>query len=744
MLNDKEYYAFISYSHKDEEWAKWLQHEFEHYHLPTTLNGVSNLPDKFRPIFRDVDELSGGELKPQISYALRSSAYLVIICSPNSAKSPYVNDEIREFVEIGKELGVDNVSNIFPFIVDGIPHSKENPRDECFPQALIDLPTELIAGDVTKHGREHAFVKILSGTLQKSHIGFSTLWNQFERDRIESERREREKRDKLLLLESRYLSEKALDVAHEDSQLAKMLVLRALPEDLIDFEDRPYCIEAESALRIVYNYRTFHWKVPDAKFIRLLSNKDVLVSCSRDGAIMLWDVVTGKTIGAPILLRNGIVADAVLNRSGKVLAIGYEDGNIILSNIQTNQLVTSLDANFGIIKSLLFTNDDNLLIIRSESAIWIWDIENGCLYSKIHETKINGIAIDNNNQWMALAAYSPFAIKIYDLKSKEKIKEISKAHSESLISVNFSPDGKKIVSAAYDGKFKVWDWMNDESVLSKIVGRVSGAYGPIVYSAQYDKDGKSILTVSQDNVIRIWDAVSGKLDRELVENTNSCLQAVFNTDNNLIISKYSDNFIRIWDFVPKVPYKIVGRARAIGFDEYTMFGNIKLIKSKCDIKITDILNGEIIRTLKGHKKNVADARFSPDGTKIVSASYDGTAKIWDFNTGEQIGGDYIGHTEYPISAAFSPDGKLIITASFKEIKVWDVETSMQLGMDLTCFEDFNNVMFSKDGRIIIAETENDYDVAYDWLPVRELIDKAKQQVNSRQFTDAEKKKYYID
>lgn len=90
------------------------------------------------------------------------------------------------------------------------------------------------------------------------------------------------------------------------------------------------------------------------------------------------------------------------------------------------------------------------------------------------------------------------------------------------------------------------------------------------------------------------------------------------------------------------------------------------------------------------------------------------------------------------------DGKLIITASFKEIKVWDVETSMQLGMDLTCFEDFNNVMFSKDGRIIIAETENDYDVAYDWLPVQELIDKAKQQVNSRQFTDAEKKKYYID
>ena len=95
MENTKDYYAFISYSHKDEEWAKWLQHEFENYHLPTTLNAIPNLPEKFRPIFRDIDELSGGELKPQISAALKSSAYMVIICSPNSAKSPYVDDAME-------------------------------------------------------------------------------------------------------------------------------------------------------------------------------------------------------------------------------------------------------------------------------------------------------------------------------------------------------------------------------------------------------------------------------------------------------------------------------------------------------------------------------------------------------------------------------------------------------------------------------------------------------------------------
>ena len=113
MVNNKKYYAFISYSHKDEEWAKWLQHEFEHYHFPTTLDDYSNLPDKFRPIFRDVDELSGGELHPQITAALRASAYLVVICSTNSAKSEYVDNEIKEFIEIGKQEGINNIANIF-------------------------------------------------------------------------------------------------------------------------------------------------------------------------------------------------------------------------------------------------------------------------------------------------------------------------------------------------------------------------------------------------------------------------------------------------------------------------------------------------------------------------------------------------------------------------------------------------------------------------------------------------------
>lgn len=666
---NKEYYAFISYSHKDEEWARWLQHEFEHYHLPTTLNGLTDVPDKFRPIFRDIDELSGGELKPQISHALRASAYLIIICSPNSAKSPYVDGEIKEFVEIGEQDGINNISNIFPFIIEGIPHSKENPDVECFPEALRNLRSELIAGDVTKHGREHAFVKILSGTLRHSHIGFSMLWNQFERDRIEAERKEREKRDRLLLLESRYLSEKALDIAHTDSQLAKMLILRALPKDLTDPEDRPYCIEAESALRKVYSYKSviFHLKQFQLNSLSLDADCCRCVSTYLDGTAKIWDLQTGSQIGETI---NGY---ASFSHNGKLIASFYKDRSITLWDAETGKQMGILEGAVHPIVKILFTNDDKLLIAKSgdysneDFTILAWNVEDYHLISKFHIPGSNDMAIDKDGKRLGLAVYSRFSFIVYDIKEGRIIKELYNAHSESLSSIDFSPDGKKILTAAYDGKFKVWDWENGNVELSVNVGKVHGAYAPVVNAAKYSSNGKRIVTASRDKKIRIWNANTGELEREpLVGHSDDVYSASFCHDDRCIVSKSSDITVRIWDLSPHAPYRIIGRARSLPFNSV------------------------------------------------------------DYNT------------------ALSPDGKLVAKTSANILRIMDVNSNLQIGPDFTFFEDFDRVTFTENGRGIICESERDYDVLFEWVPLQELIDKTREQLKNRQFTEDEKKRYYLE
>ena len=124
MSEGYRYLAFISYKREDEEWAKWLQHKLEHYKLPTSVRKANpSLPDRIRPVFKDTTDLSGGVLEKAIQDALDSSKYLIVICSPRAAQSPWVCKEVQEFIDSGRE------EYIIPFIVDGEPHSKDTANE---------------------------------------------------------------------------------------------------------------------------------------------------------------------------------------------------------------------------------------------------------------------------------------------------------------------------------------------------------------------------------------------------------------------------------------------------------------------------------------------------------------------------------------------------------------------------------------------------------------------------------------
>ena len=177
MIDGKyEYFAFISYKREDEKWAKWLQSKLEHFHLPATLNG-KELPKNLRPVFRDTDELSAGNLPKQIYNALSISKNLIVVCSPRSAQSEWVDKEINDFIAIKGGISDD----IFPFIVEGTPYAS-NPNKECFPDALRSLPNneERLGGNINEQGgRDAAVVKIISGILG---ISFDSLWQKHERE----------------------------------------------------------------------------------------------------------------------------------------------------------------------------------------------------------------------------------------------------------------------------------------------------------------------------------------------------------------------------------------------------------------------------------------------------------------------------------------------------------------------------------------------------------------------------------
>lgn len=171
------YWAFISYSHRDSAIASALQRALETYRLPRRLVGRAtphgDVPPFLKPIFRDRDELQAGtDLKSSVRAALARSRFLIVVCSPEAARSPWVNQEIIEFKRLHGESRVLAVIAAGEPFASGIPGRE---ADECFPEALrfaLDAaglprgdPLEPIAADLRPQGdgKRLATLKLVAG-----------------------------------------------------------------------------------------------------------------------------------------------------------------------------------------------------------------------------------------------------------------------------------------------------------------------------------------------------------------------------------------------------------------------------------------------------------------------------------------------------------------------------------------------------------------------------------------------------
>lgn len=190
------YRAFISYSHADKAWAEWLHKALETYRVPPRLVGketaVGIIPRRLAPIFRDRDELaSATDLGRQVNAALAKSEALVVICSPQSATSRWVNGEVLAFKRLGR------TERIFCLIVDGEPDATDkpgHPAEECFVPSLrfqLDSDgeptterTEPIAADARpgNDGKADAKLKLIAGLLD---VGFDELKQREQHRRMQ-------------------------------------------------------------------------------------------------------------------------------------------------------------------------------------------------------------------------------------------------------------------------------------------------------------------------------------------------------------------------------------------------------------------------------------------------------------------------------------------------------------------------------------------------------------------------------
>lgn len=185
---DNRYRAFISYSQQDKDWGRRIHTWLETYRVPAGVGPGAQPERRLGRFFRDDEDMAAAsDIAEIVRRAIESAESLIVICSPRSAKSKWVNAEIQHYRRTGR------ARKVFAVIVDGIPNSGD-PETECFPPALRAagdpddpdaLPIEPLGLDVRKDGQARACARLAAGLIG---VDFDDLW---QRDRRRAEARMR-------------------------------------------------------------------------------------------------------------------------------------------------------------------------------------------------------------------------------------------------------------------------------------------------------------------------------------------------------------------------------------------------------------------------------------------------------------------------------------------------------------------------------------------------------------------------
>lgn len=486
----------------------------------------------------------------------------------------------------------------------------------------------------------------------------------------------------------------------------------------------------------VYNHVSFS---PDDKYI---------VSAGMgDDHIRIYDVVSGKEVKT---MPSKSVNAALFSNDGKhIIASSCNSNDSQIWDFNTGKKEFSLRGHTDYVYYSTFSPDGKHIASAScDSKIIIWDVKKRKQTRVIsgHTGPVNSVSYSADGKKL-VSASADKTIRVWDLYGNANPK-VLKGEYGYISCADISPTGEKIVSSSRsNGELHIWDWNSGKDTMT-----LKGHEG-YVFTVNYSPDGRLIMSASMDNTIRLWDANSGELRRTY--NCGMHLKGIasFSPDGKLIA--YGDGAVlKIIDASngqllrelcarnDNVDYVFAQNISSITFSPNGRYIATATYLDKT-IRVWDIEAGTLFRVFNGHRDAVTSVAFSPDGSQLVSSAYDCSIRIWSLKEDNHE----IIHIESDTSlksVAYSPDGKYIVAGGWGKIYVWDAETSIEMQTLIGHTASVNSVTFSSDGKTIVSSSDDGTIRVWDFPPLQEIIDQARNRFKDRQLTPDERRRYYLE
>ena len=370
---------------------------------------------------------------------------------------------------------------------------------------------------------------------------------------------------------------------------------------------------------------------------------NALASSGDDKIIRLWKIESGQYILLKSLRKHdqgNRVWSLNFDRDRKTLISIGDNGVICFWDIEKSTCTKVIRGNsksaFGL--SVHPQQDSNLIYFATaheDKAVRIWSTgSNACIGEIVdHGSRVWDVKFSLRGDLLA-SSDETGEIRIY------KIQEISnpihlktfKGHKNRVLSLEFSPDGRKLVSACSDGDIFLWNIETEEPC------HWPEAHSHWIWTVRFSPCGNFLASCSSDKHIKVWNVNSQELLHDFREHKKGINSIVFNPLEHFLVSGDDDGRIFIFDYINGSNVDILSAHKSrINCLDFSRSGDI-LASAGDDAKILiwDFTDRQKTHTLAGHEFDIRSIKFSPDGKYLFSCSGDQTIRTWDVKLGQCI------------------------------------------------------------------------------------------------------------
>ena len=485
---------------------------------------------------------------------------------------------------------------------------------------------------------------------------------------------------------------------------------------------------------------------------RFSPDSRLVVTASDDHTARIWDSAEGRCLFILEGHQNR-VKSATFDPEGKRILTASDDHTATIWDATNGKPVHVLRAHKAELTGANFSPNGRFVVTASADTARVWDASTGDLIAELkeHSDRVNTAAFSPDSKFV-LTASNDTTARVWDPRTGKPIALLA-GHTGSLTSASFSPDpdGKNVVTASEDGVARIWDATNwsvravlkghegwviaaalDERGKVLTAGsdkstRIWNLATPVaqylshtdrVKCAEFSPDFRFVLTASDDGTAVLSDATELRVVAVLKGHSGAVNSASFSSDGRLIVTASRDQTARIWEAnAERSPSVIDGNASDICNTMISADGKYTLIRDEeheNTLKLLESSSKTEISVLS-HEQRIKTAAFDRSGNLIVTASLDGSARVWK-RDGTEIS-LLRANASGLKRAAFSPDSAYVVTCSAERTygaRVWNVKTREQVGHLQGHTAYVNDAIFSPNGRFIVLASDDSTVTVWEW------------------------------